>query len=248
MRLIDIITIVPGTVVSFVGCGGKTSVIEAVIKELNGIDMPFIHTTTTKIWLPEGEDRQIFISDSLAVVKEEISKGHKQVISIGREKTEDGKLVGIPELWVKEICQSFPQHCLLVEADGCKGKSIKLYGDDEPCIPKESHTTVILLGLDAFEEKNINEVVHRPDYFLQNFNTKHPSLEERVQSLFWTEGLVSGTRSNGDKYVFLNKVTEEKLLLARTIAKKIMDAGEEHLIGVILGDTREVEICREVIG
>jgi probable selenium-dependent hydroxylase accessory protein YqeC len=247
VRFIDVITIVPGTVVSFVGCGGKTSVIEVVMKELRDIEIPLIHTTTTKIWLPEAEDRQTLISESLTVLKKEINKAQKKVISIGSGKTEDGKLVGIPDSWVKEICLNFPHYCVLVEADGCKGKSIKLYGDNEPCIPKESHTTVILLGLDAFEDRNINEIVHRPECFLENFETKHPSVEERVRSLFWTKGLVSGARSDGDKYVFLNKVTDEKLLLARAIARKILDVGEEQLTGVMLGDTRAVEICKEVM-
>ncbi|MDF2547291.1 MAG: hypothetical protein K0R93_2189 [Anaerosolibacter sp.] len=247
MKFTDVVAIVPGRALSFVGCGGKTSVIESVIKELSSSNMPVIHTTTTKIWVPEAADRLILISDNIELLKEKIMKSQKIMITIGKGITEEGKLLGIPQQWIEPLEQAFPNHCLLVEADGCKGRSIKFYGDNEPCVPKGSQTRVILLGLDAFEDRDMYEVAHRPQGFLKNFHGERPTMKERIESLFWPRGLISGAGIHGDTYVFLNKVTDSNLTLAREIAKTILTIGGNQIAGVMIGNTRTAEICREVM-
>ena len=61
---------------------------------------------------------------------------------------------------------------VLVEADGSKRLPGKAHGQNEPQIPKESQSTVLVFGASALH-KPISEVIHRVEIF-QNFFT--PSL------------------------------------------------------------------------
>ncbi|WP_068557360.1 selenium cofactor biosynthesis protein YqeC [Thermotalea metallivorans] len=246
VNLIRMIAAGRGSVVVFVGCGGKTSAIEGVLQELICQGIPVIHTTTTKIYLPK--ERPVVVNSEPDGLIEGIERAKGKTVTLGCAVDGEGKLLGIPKEWMEMLHKRFPRHCILIEGDGCKGKSIKVYGEHEPCIPSQADKVVIVVGLDAFLEVPIGKVAHRVEALGKCFeNKENPDLEERIAALFHPRGLVKGLDGTGEKYVFINKVTDHQLPVARKIGEEIMLLGKDILHSVILGDTALYPMGKEVI-
>nr|WP_243183293.1 selenium cofactor biosynthesis protein YqeC [Anaerosolibacter carboniphilus] len=234
--------------IAFVGCGGKTSLIEAVIEELKEDLFPIIHTTTTKIFLPETSG-EIIISTDFNIHMNAVKNNMNKVITLGYEINRENKVVGLPQGWVDQINRLQPEACILVEADGCKGKSIKLYETFEPCVPIHTKSIVVVIGIDGFTGGDILEMAHRPEQFMSIFeNLTLPSIDERIAALFHKRGLIGGLKGTLDCYVFINKVTQENLATAKEIGYRIQALGDGYLKGIILGNTLSDQKVISVIG
>ena len=246
MRLMEAVGIEEGKVITFIGCGGKTSAIEIAVRELRQEGISIIHTTTTKIYPPSDQTRPILLYSSLEEMISAIEQGGYSLVTLATEVNVEGKLVGIPQEWVDVIHDRFPEWTILVEGDGCKGKSIKLYGDHEPCVPICSHQVVIVTGIDAFTEESFIHIVHRPEAI--GLPMEEMGRERRIALLFDEKGLISGCSHGSAKYLLLTKVTKGVLSFGREIGREIMEKGGGQLEAVLLADTKGTPAVLEKIG
>ena len=152
--------------VSFIGAGGKTTLILRLAEELSAAGHKVIITTTTRIYPPDNlplilvstfekalaELSETFITQSIAVIGSEISP--------------DGKLKGLQPGLVNLIFKEL-QFFTLVETDGARGKPLKGYNDYEPLIPSGSDLVFAVIGADALGKKVDESYVQRSVQFCE---------------------------------------------------------------------------------
>ncbi len=143
-----------GNVISAVGAGGKTTILEQLAAELAGHGFKILMTTTTHLALP-GEG--VFYSEEPEAIKAELKR--QPYVIAGRRFGSD-KLEGLPEDVYDDLCRA--ADLVLVEADGSHRLPIKVPAAHEPCIPANTTKLLILAGLDSIGGR-INDVCHRPD-------------------------------------------------------------------------------------
>ncbi len=137
---IDPLTLLQGQkYVSFIGAGGKTSLIEYLGSEASKKGKRVAMTTTTKIWAKEP---YTLVHDTL--LHGAVAPGEIRRIGKGVEK---GKLTGLDFDEVEALGNDYD--IVLVEADGSKRCPLKYPADYEPVIPPFSGRVVVVAGLDS---------------------------------------------------------------------------------------------------
>lgn len=127
---------------SIVGAGGKTTVMQHLAKELSAVGKRIIITTSTHIYRPSGQE----IYDSARAIKASGALDGAGIAVVGRESA-GGKLEGLS---VEEISGLLCcADAVLVEADGAKGMPLKSPAAHEPCIVPGSTHVIICAGLDC---------------------------------------------------------------------------------------------------
>lgn len=128
-------------VMSLVGGGGKTTLMFSLAEELTGRGKRVITTTTTKIYEPgEGESPLVIVEkepERLLLRAERALRTLPHVTLSGGRLPQQGKLLGIPPDLVAELSRI--SDYVIVEADGSKGRPIKVHGDHEPVVPPLHH-------------------------------------------------------------------------------------------------------------
>lgn len=154
MQLFELFEIKKG-ITSFVGSGGKTTLIRMLAYELMK-EGKVIVSTTTHIY--PFEDYMTLINPTY----EETEKALKRTscLCIGKQ-SDHGKLI-MPDLKFEEMCQLADY--VLVEADGSKQLPIKAHMGHEPALPCENTKVIEVIGADGFN-KPVWEVTHRVEQF-----------------------------------------------------------------------------------
>ena len=130
-------------IVSFVGAGGKSSLIDAIAKWSSSQGKKVLVTTTTHIFRPQDE----FLADERKTAYRKSGQtGHWAVIGATEEK--DPQKLKMPELdWMRQAMEL--SDLVLIEADGSKRLPCKVPADHEPVLLPESDIVVAVLGLSA---------------------------------------------------------------------------------------------------
>jgi len=134
---------------TFVGAGGKTSLIEYLAKKTSGRNKKTVITTTTKIYAREPY--------ATLAQQSKNNTGSINPIRVGKT-TENGKLTSVTFDDIRQLGQTFD--AVLIEADGAKGKPLKYPAPYEPVIPPFSEMVFVLAGLDSLY-RPVNEKVFR---------------------------------------------------------------------------------------
>ena len=109
-------------IVSFVGAGGKSSLIDAIAKWSSNQGKKVLVTTTTHIFRPQDE--------------------------FGATEEKDQQKLKMPDIdWMRQAMEL--SDLVLVEADGSKRLPCKVPADHEPVLLPESDIVVSVLGLSA---------------------------------------------------------------------------------------------------
>src|SRR3972149_4595965 len=113
-------------VISLVGAGGKTTLMFRLAKELSLGGKKVITTTTTKILEPaSGETSLLFVDSDEERIKDFV-RGHLDQydhITVARERLESGKLKGLSQNLVDELCHlQGMDTVVIIEADGAAGR------------------------------------------------------------------------------------------------------------------------------
>lgn len=160
--------------VSFVGAGGKTTLIEYLAAEELKRGKRVAVTTTTKIWAREP---YILFDDLVEGVRPR-EDDYPEFLRVGKS-VEEGKLTALE---AKEIWQLSQQYNLvLIEADGAKGRPLKYPAEYEPVIPPFSDTVIVVAGIDALCLR-VDQAVFRNEMFTQA--TGVPGDAELSEELF----------------------------------------------------------------
>lgn len=133
----------------FVGAGGKTSFCEYLASRLIDMGKTVAITTTTKIYAREPY--------CISANSDFQAKLTMPLVRVGKT-VEAGKLTAVNTEDILRLGEMYDS--VLIEADGAKGKPLKVPAAYEPVIPPLAEKIFVVSGLDALY-KNIHEVVFR---------------------------------------------------------------------------------------
>jgi len=150
--------------ISFIGAGGKTTLVLRLAEELSAAGHKVIITTTTRIYPPDK--LPLIFASTFEKALAELSKTFKtqSIAVIGSEISSDGKLKGLEPDIVNRLFKEL-QLFTLVEADGARGKSLKGFNDYEPLIPSASAYVFAVIGADVLDQTIDETQVHRSAQF-----------------------------------------------------------------------------------
>jgi probable selenium-dependent hydroxylase accessory protein YqeC len=237
-KLVNAVSVQEHDIISIVGCGGKTSCMYQLARELKKEKV--LVTTTTNIMIPDKEEGTVdFILDGstcTSLTKENITRGRYLVYG---SLTPANKCKSLMEEEILKLSELFT--VTLIEADGSKGLPIKGYRDYEPCTPSFATLTIGVLPLWSIGASISEATVHRVDEYCKMTGSKRNdkiTLEQMGRWLAHPDGMFKG--SNGRKVLFLNQVEDEEM---RKKAKKLMDCIPKALWNdlerVIMGSIHE---------
>lgn len=197
---------------SFVGGGGKTSLIECLAASCLARGRTVAITTTTKIFAhkPYG-----LYDDYRA------GPGGVSFARIGKT-VENGKLTSLTPEEVRSLGNDFD--VVLIEADGAKGQPIKYPADHEPVIAPFSDKIFIMAGLDALF-KPFGHAVFRHELFRRKTGIEPPRLvyPDIFLRFFSDDALLKGT-AGLPRTVVLNKYDSlTHRHMAAVLMEKIMN-------------------------
>lgn len=222
--LCEAVGILPGRekIISVVGAGGKTTTCYRLAKELASLGQKVLVTTTTHMWKP-AEDFVEWkeagghgsVSEFLGNLAEQLEQ--KKILTVGIS-CGNGKICGIPSEEYGAVCSL--ADVLIVEADGAKGKDIKIPAPHEPVIFPGTDLVIGVLGYPAVG-RSIEAAGFRPD-MLAAFLGK-----QKEETIDWDDLLyIAGSRDG------LRKGVEGSytVLVNRVPAGRFLDGGSEELV------------------
>lgn len=210
-ELVKYLNILPGSIISVVGAGGKTSFITQLCQELYREGFSVIFTTTTRILQPKCI-KLVTVND-LPGLKAAVQRQSKPFsLTVGLEMDAEGKVTGVPPDWVNELIQWETQAIVFVEADGSRGLPFKAPAGHEPVIPTLSSMVVVVTGGDCIGAPLLDTNVHRPEIIGKITGKELGALitaEDVAGVLAHPEGGLKGIPPEGKVVFFLNKADNE---------------------------------------
>ena len=143
----------PRELVSFVGAGGKSTLMLRLAGELVDDGHRVVITTTTKMATDQ------IPTDAMVVREPDAIDGDFNFL-LG--SIDGPKVLGVELGMVDELFSSEEANYVLVEADGARRMGIKAPNDNEPVYPAYTSLAVIVTSLDVIGG-TIGEVAHRPE-------------------------------------------------------------------------------------
>ncbi|HEX6551821.1 MAG TPA: selenium cofactor biosynthesis protein YqeC [Ktedonobacteraceae bacterium] len=164
--LSDIIDIPPGSLVSLVGAGGKTTTMYTLASELAGKGMHVVTTTTTNIYFPgQGETDTLIVSPETPTLLKMVNSAWKQHhrVTVAGRVIGAGKIGGVQVNQPFELLAKGGADIVIVEADGARHRMIKAPVEHEPVIPYRTNLAFLLMSAEAINQPLSTEVAHRPE-------------------------------------------------------------------------------------
>jgi molybdenum cofactor cytidylyltransferase len=215
-----------GDVVSVVGAGGKTTLVYRLAGDARAAGLRVLVTTTTHMGaLPEATTGPLLVEEEggrAAAVAAALSDWGRATL-LGR-RLRDDKLEGVAPERVDELCSA--ADLTLVEADGARGRSLKVPASHEPVLPRSTSLVVVVAALDVLGEPLTEERIHRLELVsAASGTTVGEAVDEDtvVACLRYARGYVSRLPARCRAAVFLNKVEDpDRHLAALRIARRVV--------------------------
>ena len=231
--LTDALSVGKGDVVSLVGAGGKTTVLYALTRELRHHGLSVVATSTTHMQMPMTATTM----PPLVVVGEEdnwLTTVKAQLLRYGsvtviQDRKRDDKLGGVDPVMLDPL-RSLAD-CVVIEADGARGRSLKAPASHEPVIPDETTLTVILVGLDVLDHKLDAEHVHRLEIVVR-LSGASPGMEvtDAVIAAAIVKGYLPKIPKGSRHTVLLNKAVDYRLNAAQSIGERLLQQGVSEVV------------------
>lgn len=203
-------------IISIVGSGGKTSLMNYLARKLT--DKKVLVSTTTKIRTPKPDfyDFIAFSHDEAEVIKKNKNNG----IYVFGSQIKENKLESFNVEYVKSLICYFDN--LILEADGAKEKLIKGWNENEPVIVSNTTKTIGVINLDIIGKRINDKNVHRVSEFMELTNSSINEILDEA-CLFNVITNPKGLFKNalGEKILFINGVEGQK---KKHIAENICDS------------------------
>lgn len=247
MRISEALGLKGRETISFIGGGGKTSLMFRLAEEIP-LQYNVIITTTTKIFIPPPEKFPLVILSREGQAEKELAgylqSGMRPVVGSGL--LENNKLDGISHGQVS-LLRHYADY-ILVEADGSRGFPLKGHLDYEPVIPGTASLIVVVVGADILGKTLDSRHVHRPDIVSRLTGREIGSVidAELVADLIaHPEGLLRECPPDARVVLFINRIdlmpeTDkecrlDRLVLGKRIEKVILGSaiGEEPVLVVL---------------
>jgi molybdenum cofactor cytidylyltransferase len=238
-------------VISLVGGGGKTTLMFSWGRELANLHGGVILTTTTKIWEPEPSPGFVsMLSSGFIHLREWIVRNLSThpCLLIARSRLPTGKWEGLPAEWIEEIMKIPGVYCILLEADGAKGYSLKAPREGEPVVPLNTTLLVPVVGIDALgcplDENHVfrwnlaMEILEKPEGTILN--------EELIALLLVA---TMKRRPAGARVIpFINKIdSPNDLERGRKLGRALLNILGREIKRVVLGQAQKAPIVKEVM-
>lgn len=211
----DVFKIKDKDVVSIVGSGGKTTLMNYLAKEFN--KRKVLVSTTTKIRIPSQD-----FYDFIAFNKEEadaIKNINNKGIYVLGSKIKDNKLESFDLEYMKSITDNFD--IVFLEADGSKEKYIKGWNETEPVILDNTTITIGIINLEILGKLVNENNVHRVEQFMDLTGAKLNDVIEKehlIAVIRGEKGLFKN--SKGRRILLINGVKDNQ---TRKIANEITE-------------------------
>jgi len=241
--LVEALKVVEGDVVSLVGAGGKTTTLYGIASELRRHGKSVITTTTTNMQMPRYATTMpplVYAADEddwLETVRIRVGRYGSATV-VGARERED-KIRGLaPEqiVLLRELAD-----CVVLEADGARGRSLKAPASHEPVIPEVTTLTIVLAGIDALGLPLDENIVHRLDEVseITGAQTGTPITEELIAKTLVTGYLDKIPHASGRTF-FINKVDDSQTEPAESIGRALISMGASE---VVFGQARTPHGC-----
>ena len=248
MRFAQAFDLSPGDVVSFIGAGGKTSLLVSLGYELAEAGWRVLATTTTRI---ESDQLSLFpcampADSSPRAIS--LALNEKQFVLL-HDELSGGRVYGPGPDWAGRALDSVDSDILLVEADNAEGMPFKAPAVGEPRIPPETTLVVAVASLRALGKPLNAEHVYNPEPmmakygFVENSPVKSPWLAQVLRDEdLGLKGVPTGARV----MIFLNHTPEHGYVRgrARLIARLCLQS--QRVSAVALGSVRGAEAVFEM--
>ncbi|NWG12198.1 MAG: putative selenium-dependent hydroxylase accessory protein YqeC [Acidobacteria bacterium] len=200
-------------IVNFVGGGGKTGLILALLREY-APSVPVIYSTTTRIHPPHPSDGLINLAcedpgllGTLVdrIGRQPLPRPGSLVVTCGRIGPE--LLRGVPASFFRDLDpELYP--LILNEADGARGMSLKMPRDTEPVLMEGARYLVPVIGMDVLGKALGPATLFRWEMAAERFSLREgeviqPELAARL--LLHPQGVCKGWRSGTQIIPFINK-------------------------------------------
>lgn len=208
MRISEALGLKERETISFVGGGGKTSLMFRLAEEIP-LQYNVIITTTTKIFLPPPEKYPLVLlggdRQALKELTGYLQAGVRPVVGSG--VLENNKLDGVSSGQAEQMRQY--SDYVLVEADGSKGLPLKGHLSSEPVIPGTTTVLVVVVGADILGKTLDSRYVHRPEIVSRLTGREIGSVidAELIAGLIaHPEGLLRKCPDGARVVLFINKI------------------------------------------
>jgi len=195
--------IVKNDVISFVGAGGKTSLIFRLAKEARRLGFKTLVTTTTHMFIPHQDDyNALDLSDTL--FRDTILAAPGIYVG-GLRAEEHGKMTGVSSWSLENMLNRFD--LVLIEADGAAGKPLKGWKETEPIIPLITTKTIGIVDIRTIGCLIDRSLVHRLAIFLKlsrSVETQCLTVDHLCRVICNEKGLFS--KSQGTEILYINKL------------------------------------------
>ncbi len=144
-----------GHILSFMGSGGKTSLMRAVAAAYDDRQQAVILTTTTKCEVLTG-----VVAMTWAELQAAEGDSLPAEIFVHAGEAEPGKWQGLTAAQVDELGALLPERVVLAEVDGAAKQPLKLYRSGEPVWPARTSLAFVVMGVSAVGGQ-VAQRVHR---------------------------------------------------------------------------------------
>lgn len=152
-----------GQIVSVIGGGGKSSLLQILGEELKARNFRVILTSTTKIehfahtGLVLLQDNKNALSELRHILNE------RRVALVAQKPYKGNKLLGITPRVLSKLKDL--ADAILVEADGSRQRPLKTHKANEPVVPAKASTVIIIVGAEVVNQRLSDQTVHRAELF-----------------------------------------------------------------------------------
>ena len=243
MLLIEkIVCTEPQGVISFIGGGGKTSLMFHLAGLLVKSGRRVLTTTTTKIFVPTPDQSKSLVieSDPQTVLRSVAScqkcSGH---VTAAARLLGNGKLKGFESEDITVFKESGLFDWILVEADGAAGRPLKAPAEHEPAIPSISTVLISVAGLDVLGKPLSDDFVFRAALFgTLTGLAEGETITESALADFYSQatGSFKGAPPGSRRFIFLNKADDAGLRAAGArVAEQLCYSGASTAETLIVG-------------
>jgi probable selenium-dependent hydroxylase accessory protein YqeC len=225
-----------GGVAAVAGAGGKTTLVYTLAAQARAAGLRVLVTTTTHMGtLPSEVTGPVFVEADGSVepgLRHALAAEGRATL-LGRRVRAD-KLEGVTPERVAALAPL--ADLVLVEADGARGRSLKVPAEHEPVVPAVATVLIVVAALDVLGAALDEEHVHRLERVLQVTGAKGPVGPDMVAAcLLYPPGYPSRRPPGARLAAFLNKAEDAAALAA---AARIAERLRPVYAPVVAGSAR----------
>lgn len=229
--LSDIIPIPPGSLISLVGAGGKTTTMSTLASELAAQGKRVVTTTTTNIYVPtRGETDTLIVSTETPTLLKMLSSAWKQHhrVTVAGRVIGAGKIAGLKPDQIYELLIKGGADVVIVEADGARHNMIKAPAEHEPLVPSQTTIALLLMSAEALNQPLSAEIAHRPERIaaVLDINQGDRLTPYSVARLMISDqGALKHIPETASVYLLLTHVLAEQTEMIHEVVERVLRSG-----------------------